>query len=220
MPRPRSDIRPRIIAAARSRFLVDGVDGASLRGIAQAARTNIGMIYYYFPSKEDLFLGVVEDVYGILLDDFAAALDPQASVEERIRRLYNRFAAISTKEFEVIRIMIREVLASPDRLGRLLERFKRGHIPLIIATFVEARERGIIDDRLGLPVAVMSGVSLGAFPQLVRRLVELHAPQYAGLFPSADELARAALDVFWNGLGSGAELRDGRGDPDGQAGPL
>jgi AcrR family transcriptional regulator len=64
MPRPKSDIDARIVAAARARFLVEGVDGASLRSIAQDAGTNVGMIYYYFPTKDDLFLGVVEDVYA------------------------------------------------------------------------------------------------------------------------------------------------------------
>ena len=35
MVRPRTDIRPRIVAAARTRFLSEGVDGASLRAIAR-----------------------------------------------------------------------------------------------------------------------------------------------------------------------------------------
>ena len=59
MARPKSDIEPRIIHAARRRFLEDGVDGASLRKIAREAGTNIGMIYYYFPTKDDLFLAYV-----------------------------------------------------------------------------------------------------------------------------------------------------------------
>ena len=75
MPRPKSDIDARIVAAARARFLLEGVDGASLRSIATDAGTNVGMIYYYFPTKDDLFLGVVEDIYAGLLDDLAQALD-------------------------------------------------------------------------------------------------------------------------------------------------
>jgi AcrR family transcriptional regulator len=44
MARPRSDIRPRLLASARARFLREGVDGASLRSIAKDAATNIGMV--------------------------------------------------------------------------------------------------------------------------------------------------------------------------------
>jgi AcrR family transcriptional regulator len=45
MARPASDIAPRIVHAARERFLFEGVDGASLRNIAKDAGTNIGMVY-------------------------------------------------------------------------------------------------------------------------------------------------------------------------------
>jgi AcrR family transcriptional regulator len=38
--------------------LGDGVDGASLREIAREAGTNIGMVVYYFATKDDLFLAV------------------------------------------------------------------------------------------------------------------------------------------------------------------
>ena len=62
MARPRSDIEPRIVHAARRRFLKEGVDGASLRTIARDAKTSIGMVYYYFPTKDDLFFAVVEEV--------------------------------------------------------------------------------------------------------------------------------------------------------------
>ena len=74
MPRPRSDLAPRILAAARTRILHEGVDGASLRQIAADAGTTIGMIYYYFPTKDDVFLAVVEDVYEKLLVDVERAL--------------------------------------------------------------------------------------------------------------------------------------------------
>ena len=41
MARPRSDIEPRIVHAARERFLHEGVDGASLRTIASNARRSV-----------------------------------------------------------------------------------------------------------------------------------------------------------------------------------
>ena len=67
MPRPPSDIAARIVEAARDRFLLQGVDGASLRSIAADAGTNIGMVYYYFKTKDDLFLAVIEEAYAQLL---------------------------------------------------------------------------------------------------------------------------------------------------------
>ncbi len=60
MARPRGDISERLVKAAREAFLTQGVDGASLREIAAEAGTSLGMITYYFPTKDDLFLAVLE----------------------------------------------------------------------------------------------------------------------------------------------------------------
>ena len=76
MARPRSDISERIRDAACERFLADGVDGASLRAIATKAKTSIGMVYYYYPSKEELFFAVVEETYSKLVADLGRALAP------------------------------------------------------------------------------------------------------------------------------------------------
>jgi len=95
MPRPRTDIRARILAAARARFVAAGVDGSPLRRIAADARTSIGMVYYYFPTKDDLFLAVVEEMYVKVLADMTKALEPDLPVKDRLRRLYERFGAVS-----------------------------------------------------------------------------------------------------------------------------
>ncbi|HRE91407.1 MAG TPA: TetR/AcrR family transcriptional regulator, partial [Myxococcota bacterium] len=132
MPRPPSDIRPRVLAAARSRFLNEGVDGASLRAIARDANTSIGMVYYYFPTKDDLFHGVVEDVYAVLLDDLENILAEHPTFEARVRALYLRLARGTEVEADTVRLIVREAVTSSERFTRLRERFKRGHIALAL----------------------------------------------------------------------------------------
>src|SRR6186713_3001728 len=119
MARPRSDIEPRIVAAARTRFLESGVDGASLRGIAADAGTSIGMVYYYFPTKDDLFFAVVEELYQKLLKDIEQAVLPDVAVEQRLERLFARVAQLTEDELLVIRLVFREALTSSARFGRL-----------------------------------------------------------------------------------------------------
>src|SRR6185503_13054588 len=93
--RKRTDIEPRIVAAARERFLREGVDGASLRAIAADAGTSIGMVYYYFKTKDDLFLAVVEAIYSTLVTDLTAAMSNDVTPRERMRRLYRRIGAMN-----------------------------------------------------------------------------------------------------------------------------
>src|SRR5262245_3780987 len=132
MPRPASDIRERILHAARARFLREGVDGASLRGVAQDAGTNIGMVYYYFKSKDELFLGVVDEVYARFLADLGAALAPDLPPPERLRRLYQRMAQLGDDELDVVRLVLREAMVSSARLVELARRAAQGHVPLVL----------------------------------------------------------------------------------------
>jgi AcrR family transcriptional regulator len=110
MARPRTDIAPRILEAARQRFRQHGVDGASLRAIAKDAKTSIGMVYYYYPTKDDLFFAVVESVYERFLEKLEKALAPTGTVEERLGRLYRQLSEVTDEEIEMLRLVVRDVL--------------------------------------------------------------------------------------------------------------
>lgn len=208
MPRPRTDIEPRILHAARDRFLHDGVDGASLRAIARAAGTSIGMLYYYFPTKDDLFLAVVEEVYGKLLSDLERALAPAgAPVRERLGRLYARIAATDDDELAVVRMVLREVLVGSPRLARLIERFQRGHLPLVLRTLAQGQAEGAIRTDLPLPLLLLVTFGVGAVPQLVaRNLGPLLAPTLE--LPPPARLAELLLEVLFQGVGQGTPPTD------------
>ncbi|MCJ0763740.1 TetR family transcriptional regulator [Variovorax terrae] len=52
-----------ILAAARDEFSQHGLAGARVDRIAERADLNKRLIYYYFSSKDDLFLAVLEQTY-------------------------------------------------------------------------------------------------------------------------------------------------------------
>jgi AcrR family transcriptional regulator len=69
---PLADIRSRdadrsqaaILLAARDEFASHGLAGARVDRIAERAEVNKRLIYYYFGSKDDLFLAVLERTYA------------------------------------------------------------------------------------------------------------------------------------------------------------
>ena len=203
MPRPRSDIAPRLVGAARARFLLEGVDGASLRDIARDAKTSIGMVYYYFPTKDDLFFAVVEETYARLLEDFSAALAPDAPVRDRIRRMYERIGRASSDELEIIRLVIREALLSTTRLERLIERFQRGHFPLVVRTIFDGMTDGTFDRSIHPGLVAIAMVALGGLGQGARRAVGDRLP-FAGI-PSSTELSGLLVDILLRGVGNRSE---------------
>jgi AcrR family transcriptional regulator len=212
MARPRSDIMERIVHAARERFLQDerivhaarerflqdGVDGASLRGIARDAKTNIGMIYYYFPTKDDLFLAVVEEVYAGLLAGFEQALAPDVPFAERIRRLYVRIGRIDEAEFKVMRLVVREALISSTRLDRVIERFLRGHIPLILRAVADGVAEGALRRDVHPALFMMAVLVIGGPPQLAGKL----ARERLGIsdLPTAEALASTLVELLLHGI--------------------
>jgi AcrR family transcriptional regulator len=56
--------RQDILRAARQEFSEHGLSGARVDAIAARMRTTKRMLYYYFGSKEGLYLAVLEQVYG------------------------------------------------------------------------------------------------------------------------------------------------------------
>lgn len=193
MGRTRSDIAPRIVEAARARFLAEGVDGASLRAIASDAGTSIGMVYYYFTTKDDLFFAVVEETYRRLLDDITRACDPDLSPKHRIRGLYRRIGAIDEHEAEIVRLVIREVLVSSSRLQRLIARFQRGHLPVVLATIADGIAAKQIRSDIHPMLLLALTAAVGAIPQLVLTHI---APGVPG--PRGEKLADVLVELLFS----------------------
>jgi AcrR family transcriptional regulator len=159
MARPRSDIRARIVASARGLFLSAGVEAASLRSIAEEAGTSIGMIYYYFATKDALFLAAVDEPLETLARDLEASLDPSLSVADRLDRVHARLGELGELESIAVRIVLREALVSAPRLDVLRARLE----PLFARVdrmLDDGRSSGVLRD--DLPRSVLSLALFGS----------------------------------------------------------
>jgi AcrR family transcriptional regulator len=208
MGRTPTDIAPRIVRAARRRFLAEGVEGASLRAIAQEARTSIGMIYYYFPSKDDLFLAVVEEIYVGLLEDIEKRLVRTRPVMERLQLLFQRMGTLEGDERDVVRLIIREVLTSPARLDKLIRRFQRGHLPLLVNLVDDAVAEGLFRDDLPVALLLASMMALGGPAQAMLGQVRHRLP--SAKVPRAQDQAESLIDVLLHGVGRRKRPRPAR----------
>ena len=80
--------RERILAAALAEFSRYGLGGARVDRIASRARANKRMLYYYFGSKDDLFLAVLEASYAQIRNAERSLhldhLEPRAALERLV----------------------------------------------------------------------------------------------------------------------------------------
>jgi len=77
--------KARIIAVAEALFTKQGIDGASMREIAAAAKMQPASMYYYFESKDELVWAVWEkgglELLNRLNDALAVETDPWRRIE-------------------------------------------------------------------------------------------------------------------------------------------
>lgn len=137
--------RERILDAAAREFASAGLGGARVDRIATQAGVNVRMLYYYFSSKDDLFLAVLERAYVVIREAEKGLELDRAEPVEAVRRLVQftwRFQ-LSHPEFitlvnsenlhqgrHIIRSSVVAELHFPLRemIGRLLERGARAGI--------------------------------------------------------------------------------------------
>lgn len=88
-PRARDAERSQIqiLDAAQAEFAALGLGGARMERIAERAVVNKRLIYYYFDSKESLFLAVLERAYAGIRGEERALNLSQVEPIEAIRRL-------------------------------------------------------------------------------------------------------------------------------------
>jgi AcrR family transcriptional regulator len=116
---PGCDRRQQILAAALDVFADEGFEGATTKEIAARADVTQGLIYFYFPSKEDLYFAACAQEMKQILE----RLEPLAEDDETPEVVFRRAVA-----------QLVEALDSP-RSARLLR------IMMRTATHIEARER-------------------------------------------------------------------------------
>ncbi|NNG37523.1 TetR/AcrR family transcriptional regulator [Nakamurella aerolata] len=107
-PASDSDVRERIVSAARSAFLERGYAATTVRGIAEAAGVSHSLINYHFGGKEGLFAQVIDLAVGPgqILDRVATL----SSAREFAPQLLD--AALGWWELPQVQQRLRELLAA------------------------------------------------------------------------------------------------------------
>jgi AcrR family transcriptional regulator len=192
--RPRTNIRERIVRAARHEFLERGVAATALRAIARRARTSLGMIYYYFPTKDDLFLAVIEEPYARIVEAMAAILGGPEPVRDRIRALFRRIGALTPDEAETFRLVIGEAMKSPQLRARVFARAWRGHLPIVFATLEAAKRDGVLEPGVPTPLLAIVTAAVGVLPQIAARALPIGVV-------ADDALADRLVELLFDGIG-------------------
>lgn len=100
----------RILDAAESFFAKHGFEGASTESIARKAGVSKTMLFYYFTSKEKLYVAVLKRAFEAVIDKERAEQIEKMPPPEALRALVDDYIDIHIKRPTYAELTIREVM--------------------------------------------------------------------------------------------------------------
>lgn len=153
-----------ILRVAETEFGEKGLAGARIDEIAEATRTSKRMIYYYFGSKEGLYLAVLEEAYRRVRDIESELKLQDLEPEEALRRLVAFTFDHHLDHESYIRLVMSENIHRGQYLAQS-QRIQELNVPAI-AAIRNLYERGVAAGifRKGLdPVDIHASISALSF---------------------------------------------------------
>ncbi len=113
-----------VLDGARTVFLRDGFEGASVDDIAREAGVSKATLYSYFPDKKMLFVEVASSQCRVQADEAVCALDTTAPPREVLRMVAMKFLGFMFSDMgqRIFRICVAESDRFPE-IGRDFYRF-------------------------------------------------------------------------------------------------
>jgi TetR/AcrR family transcriptional regulator len=111
--------RKAILQAALEIFSASGFRGATIDQIAEKAGMSKPNLFYYFPSKERIYVAVLEDTLGEWLQPLAE-LDPAGDPVAEIGRYIQAKLAMSRTRPEASKLFANEILHGAPAIGDFL----------------------------------------------------------------------------------------------------
>ena len=82
----------RILSSALEVFKANGLDGATMDSIAEKAGFGKATLYYYFSSKEEVFLGIMEEGWKSLMESLEIIIQEEQSPRKTFIKILGQIA--------------------------------------------------------------------------------------------------------------------------------
>jgi AcrR family transcriptional regulator len=147
--------KQQLLDAAAALFAERGYANTRIADICTAAGVAKGLFYWYFETKEALFIELVRSMRTRLRRAQAAASDPEADALTRMRQgavASVRFLAEHMAFFSLLEMEARE-----QNLAEVLREGSRVHVDDVLVMVTQAQREGLVPDHLD-PMLLALGV--------------------------------------------------------------
>lgn len=137
-----------IIEAARNRFAHYGFSKVTMEEIAADVEMGKASLYYYFPTKEDLFKSVIQKEQELFVNEIEALISKNLSSEKKLKEYVTKrleyfqqlvnLGTLHVHSFVDIKIMFKE----------LFKEFEQHELVLLNKIIGEGKKKGEFDRKL------------------------------------------------------------------------
>lgn len=137
--------RAAILAAAAYEFAEHGIAGARTDTIANEARVNKALLYYYFKDKETLYGAVLDDAFSGLKKTVFQVLDGDLPPREKILAYAGAYFDFIASNQLYPRLMQREMMRAREGQSPHIEKVIKNYIQPIFLRVSEVLRQGIAE---------------------------------------------------------------------------
>jgi len=111
--------RDKILQTAQQIFIEKGKDGARMQEIANRAGVNKAMLFYYFNSKDLLYLEVLSSIVGKLFQKVNEVVISEQEPRKKLEQFVEAYINFLTENEGLPRIMLREIASGGEVIGKI-----------------------------------------------------------------------------------------------------
>lgn len=165
-----SEVKERILEAARNLFIKNGYKATSVRDIAAASETNVAMVNYYFHSKYNLFEIIFEDAFKQLQRKIFSTLTSDLPFFELIETVITSYYDMLIEYPQIPVFILNEVNQNPEQLSeRIRELDPYGVFMRMSERVKEEEKKGVIKETPPIDF-LLNILSLCVFPFIFKNL--------------------------------------------------
>jgi AcrR family transcriptional regulator len=166
--------RQRLLAAALSIFAEQGYNATAIDDVARASETSKGGLYFHFPSKQALFLSLLDEASQALLDNVHEAIaiepDPLRRGEIALQEVLRTFG----EHRLVARLLLIEANGAGREFTAKHHEMHQAFTSLIASCLDDAVDQGLLPP---LDSVIVANAWYGAVNQIVLRWLVTGQPE-------------------------------------------
>ncbi len=190
--RKKAQLREHILETALALFERNGFRETTVESIAEAADVAKATFVNHFPTKESVLITYQERIIAETLQHLEGCIERGLSLERLFREHYRHQARLATREGELFRVLVRELLSNPTVMAAEQEK-----APQLVALYSQvvsaAEERGELNE----------GVDVGAAIRVLAGIWSMSAIEWAHVGQDAatlSDMLELKLDIAFRGL--------------------